>query len=166
MLHVHLARDDLHVIHHGAFFALLVVYALPAAPQGFPIKIYSDLGCLRRPLAACRPHEQRRGCAKCKSLLKGRWRKKLTRTRLPRTGSGTKQSRDRLTAKRELKIQTQPARPAKRVRTPCERALIPARRTRMTRWLAGLRNGLKSCVRAQSSVASSPRAASPHQGDT
>ena len=36
----------------------------------------------------------------------------------------------------------------------------------MTRWLAGLRNGLKSCVRAQSSVASSPRAASPHQGDT
>mmetsp|Transcript_5456 Transcript_5456/g.15314 ORF Transcript_5456/g.15314 Transcript_5456/m.15314 type:complete len:123 (-) Transcript_5456:32-400(-) len=34
----------------------------------------------------------------------------------------------------------------------------------MTRWLAGLRNGLKSCVRAQSSVASSPRAASPHQG--
>ena len=50
------------VIHHGGFFALLVVYALPAAPQGFPIKIYSDLGCLRRLLAACWPHEQSRLC--------------------------------------------------------------------------------------------------------
>ena len=39
-----------------------VVYALPAAPQGFPIKIYSDLGCLRRLLAACWPHEQSRLC--------------------------------------------------------------------------------------------------------
>ena len=80
-----------------------VVYALPAAPQGFPIKIYSDLGCLRRLLAACWPHEQRRGCAKCKTLLKGRWRKKLTRTRLPGTGNGTEHSRDLLTARERAK---------------------------------------------------------------
>ena len=52
----------LDVIHHGAFFD-----ALPAAPQGFPIKIYSALGGLRRRLAACRPHEQVRN----QGLLKG-----------------------------------------------------------------------------------------------
>ena len=69
--------------------------------------------------------------------------------------------------KRELKFEQVRARPATRTtNSVVNSALIPVRRTRMTRWLAGLRNGLKSCVRAQSSVASSPRAASPHQGDT
>ena len=56
----------LDVIHH-AFFAPLGVSALPAAPQGFPIEIYSALGGLRRRLAACRPHEQVRN----QGLLKG-----------------------------------------------------------------------------------------------
>ena len=56
----------LDVIHHP-FFAPLVVDALPAAPQGFPIKIYSALGCLRRLLAACWHHEQiGGGCEKSK----------------------------------------------------------------------------------------------------
>ena len=48
-----------------------VVYALPAAPQGFPIKIYSDLGGLRRPLAACWPHEQRRGVRNVSPFKRG-----------------------------------------------------------------------------------------------
>ena len=56
----------LDVVHH-AFFAPLGVSALPAAPQGFPIEIYSALGGLRRRLAACRPHEQVRN----QGLLKG-----------------------------------------------------------------------------------------------
>ena len=56
----------LDVIHHGAFFD-----ALPAAPQGFPIKIYSDLGGLRRPLAACWPHEQRRGVRNVSPFKRG-----------------------------------------------------------------------------------------------
>ena len=55
------------------------------------------------------------------------WREKLTRTRPPRTGSGTEQSRDRLTAKRELKIQTQPAR---NVRTRTEHSALDAKRVR------------------------------------
>ena len=83
----------LDVIHHGAFFAPLVVSALPAAPQGFPIEIYSALGGLRRPLAACRPHEQiwRRLREKqgqlSKGLLKGRVAKKPTRPVCLRTVS-------------------------------------------------------------------------------
>ena len=62
----------LDVIHH-AFFAPLAVDALPAAPQGFPIKIYSDLGWLRRLVAACRPHEQiwRRAARKVRGYIEG-----------------------------------------------------------------------------------------------
>ena len=78
----------LDVVHHG-FFAPLVVDALPAAPQGFPIKIYSDLGWLRRLVAACRPHEQiGGGCEKSsKGLLKERVAKKPTRPVCLRTVS-------------------------------------------------------------------------------
>ena len=68
--------------------------------------------------------------------------------------------------KRESSKFEQPATTGKTHTNSSDYSAVDAkRRRRMTRWLAGLRNGLKSCVRAQSSVASSPRAASPHQGD-
>ena len=100
---------------------------------------------------------------------RGRWRKKLTRTRLPvpvtvRSILVTIPS-DR--KRRAQNLNTSRCRGAKRTTNSHEHSATDANcRRRMTRWLAGLRNGLKSCVRAQSSVASSPRAASPHQGDT
>ena len=83
--HAHVAARAGLVVVHGRLsdrFGLLQVlhhaFALPAAPQGFPIKVYSALGCLRRLVAAFRPHEQM-----SEIRVKGIVAKKLTRTRDP-----------------------------------------------------------------------------------